>query len=167
LKKKLKKKFIDVTQPIWSWGCPTCMCKNSLKTQKCIFCLFLSLRWTVYQPYRLSHINTLRINQSYEPEDQSIKVLRKKFEKWRFWKTPFFWVGHFEFFFWIFFCFASSHENQSKLLGYQGWVEILMIPLVYSKRISVRNNLSHSVSVIWSSQASRKVLSIEIVHSWR
>jgi hypothetical protein len=38
------------------------------------------------------------------------------------------------------------HENQSKLLGYQGWVEILMITLVYSKRVSVRNNLLHSVS---------------------
>ena len=37
------------------------------------------------------------------------------------------------------------HENQSKLLGYQGWVEILMITLVYSKRVSVRNNLLHSV----------------------
>ena len=35
------------------------------KTQKCISCLFLSLRWTVSQPYRLSHINTLGINQSY------------------------------------------------------------------------------------------------------
>ena len=34
------------------------------------------------------------------------------------------------------------HENQSKLLGYQGWVEILMIALVYSKRVSVRNNLT-------------------------
>ena len=38
-----------------------------------------------------------------------------------------------------------SHENQSKLLGYQGWVKILMITLVYSKRVSVRNNLLHSV----------------------
>ena len=28
---------------------------------------------------------------------------------------------------------------------YQGWVEILMITLVYSKRVSVRNNLLHSV----------------------
>ena len=37
------------------------------------------------------------------------------------------------------------NENQSKLLGYQGWVEILMITLVYSKRISVQNNLLHIV----------------------
>jgi hypothetical protein len=41
-----------------------------------------------------------------------------------------------------------SHENQSKLLGYQGWVEILMITLVYSKRVSVRNNLLHSVHTL-------------------
>ena len=39
------------------------------------------------------------------------------------------------------------HENQSKLLGYQGWVDILMIALVYSKRVSVRTNLLHSVNV--------------------
>ena len=37
------------------------------------------------------------------------------------------------------------HENQPKLLGYQGWVEILMITLIYSKRVIVRNNLLHSV----------------------
>jgi hypothetical protein len=38
------------------------------------------------------------------------------------------------------------HENKSKLNGYKGWVEILMINLVYSKRVSVRNNMLHSVS---------------------
>ena len=32
-----------------------------------------------------------------------------------------------------------------KLLGYQGWIEILMITLVYSKRVSVRSNLLHGV----------------------
>ena len=37
------------------------------------------------------------------------------------------------------------NENQSMQLGYQGWVEILMITLVYSKRISVQNNLLHIV----------------------
>jgi hypothetical protein len=46
--------------------------------------------------------------------------------------------------FWIFFL-LHPHENQSKLLGYQGWAEILMITLVYSKRVSVRNNLLHTV----------------------
>ena len=36
---------------------------------------------------------------------------------------------------------------QPKLLGYQGWVGILMITLVYSKRVSVRNNLLRSVRI--------------------
>jgi hypothetical protein len=35
--------------------------------------------------------------------------------------------------------------HPSKLLGHQGWVKILMITLVSSKRVSVRNNLLHSV----------------------
>ena len=35
------------------------------------------------------------------------------------------------------------HENQSKLLGYKS--RILMITLVYSTTVSVRNNLLHSV----------------------
>jgi hypothetical protein len=57
--------------------------------------------------------------------------------------------GHFGFFFQKKInLFASSfNENQPKLLGYQGWVEILMITLVDSKRVSVHNNLLHSVSV--------------------
>ena len=38
--------------------------------------------------------------------------------------------------------------NQPKLLGYQGWVEILKINLVNSKRVSERNNLLHSVSML-------------------
>jgi hypothetical protein len=37
--------------------------------------------------------------------------------------------------------FASSHENWSKFLGYQGWVEILMITLVSSKK-SLPPNIS-------------------------
>ena len=46
---------------------------------------------------------------------------------------------------WNFFL-LHPHENLSKLHGYQGWVEILMITLDYSKGVSVRNNLLHSVS---------------------
>ena len=41
---------------------------SSKTSKKCIFCVFrpfLSLCQTVSQPYRLSHINALRINQSY------------------------------------------------------------------------------------------------------
>ena len=39
----------------------------------------------------------------------------------------------------------NPHENHSKLLGYQGCVQILMITVGYTKRVSVRNNLLHSV----------------------
>jgi hypothetical protein len=90
------------------------------KTQKNAFCLFLSLNCTVSQPYRLSHINALRINQFYEPKDQSIKFSPNFFENWQFWKTNFFLSRPFWIFFFKDFFFAYSHENQSKLLGYQG-----------------------------------------------
>jgi hypothetical protein len=55
--------------------------------KKCIFCvfrLFLPLCQTALQPYMLSYINGLRINQ---PKDQSVKFSRKNLENWRFWKT--------------------------------------------------------------------------------
>ena len=47
----------------------------------------------------LTHINALPINQFYKPKDQFVKFSRNFFENWRFRKTQFFWVGHFEFFF--------------------------------------------------------------------
>jgi hypothetical protein len=55
----------------------------------------------------LSHINAFCINQSYYPKDQSVKFSRNFFENWRFWKSQFFWVSHFEFFVskFFFFCF--------------------------------------------------------------
>ena len=48
-------------------GCETVQhkLKNGLKHKKCIFCLVLSLCHTVSWPYKLSHINALRINQFY------------------------------------------------------------------------------------------------------
>ena len=60
------------------------------------------------------------------------------FENLRFWKNSVFQLVILEV------SLLHPHENQSKLLGYQGWFEILMITLVYSKRVSVRNNLLHS-----------------------
>ena len=84
--------------------------------KKIIFCgfrLFLSFCPTPSWPYRLSHINVLCINQS---KDQSLKFLKKKIENWWNWKTRFFFSRPF----WI--CFQN--ENQSEVLGWQGWVEI-------------------------------------------
>ena len=37
--------------------------------------------------------------------------------------------------------------ERGELLGYQGWVETLMIKLVSSKRVGVHNNLLHSVFI--------------------
>ena len=71
--------------------------------KKCIFCvfrLFLPLCQTASRPYRLSYINALRINQSYQPKDKSEKFSRKNFENWRFWKNDlFFWRPFWNFFF--------------------------------------------------------------------
>ena len=66
------------------------------------------------------------------------------FENWCFWKSHFFCFGHFEIFQKNFFL-LHSQENQSKFIVQPGWVEILMLTLVYNKRVSVRNNLLHSV----------------------
>ena len=52
--------------------------KTGKKWIFCVFCLFLSLRWTASRPYRLSHIIALQINQSYWPKDQSMKFSQKK-----------------------------------------------------------------------------------------
>ena len=61
------------------------------------------------------------------------EIFTKFFENWRFWKTQFFWVGHF--------FLLHPHESWSKFLGYQGWVEILMITLVSGQK-SLRPNIS-------------------------
>ena len=98
--------------------------------KKCIFGVFrpiLILYRTASRPYTLSHINALRINQSYQPKDQSMKFSWKNIENWRSWKMRFFWVGHFDFFFlhlseksspfiWgiIFFCTMDGFQNLGK-----------------------------------------------------
>ena len=79
---------------------------------------------------RLSLINVLYINLSYSPKDQSLKFWRKNIENWGSLKNS---VGHFGFF------LHHPHENQSKVLGYQEWVEILMITLVSSQKSPTPN----------------------------
>ena len=66
--------------------------------KKCIFSSKLTLCRTAWQPYRLSHINALCINLSYSPKDQSLKFKKKCIGNWWIWKTQFFWVSHFGFF---------------------------------------------------------------------
>ena len=71
-----------------------------------------------------------------------MKFSQKNIENWRFWKTHFFWVGHFEF------CFSKKkkfllyfHENQSKVLKYQAEVKIFMITMV-----SIQKSLPPNIS---------------------
>ena len=75
----------------------------SSKTGKiCIFSVFrpfLSLCRTASRLFRLSQINVLRINQFYQPKDQSIKFSRIFFENWRFWKISFVLAAILKFFF--------------------------------------------------------------------
>ena len=96
-----------------------CKLKNSLKTKKCTFCLFLSLCGTASQPYRLSHTNALCINQSYQPKDKFIIFLKKNIENWRSLKASFFLVGHFDLFFKknFLFCFFPMKTNLAFISG--------------------------------------------------
>ena len=55
-----------------------------------LWLIFMGLRRTTWRPYRLSHIDALRINQSYYPKDQSVKFWQKLLSFWRCWKTQFF-----------------------------------------------------------------------------
>ena len=65
----------------------------------CVFMPFLSLLcWTASRPYGLSQINALRIIQSHQPKDQSMKFSQKILRIGRAGKWPFFLGGHFDFF---------------------------------------------------------------------
>ena len=86
--------------------------KTAKKHKKGIFSLYQSLCRTASRPYTLSHINTLRINQSYSSKDQSVKFSRKNFENWRsvFLILPFWFFSQKKTF------LLHSHENQSKFI---------------------------------------------------
>ena len=125
-----------------SWISPWISRIDWCEGKECIFRVFrpfLSLCRTASRPYRLSNIISLCINQSYQSKDQSMKFSWKilrigDFEKW-----VFFWVGHFDFF------LLHFHEIKSKFIGYQEWVEILMITLVSSCFLPWANILHPSV----------------------
>ena len=112
---------IDVAQLIWSWDCPTWAQKQA----KIAFFVFLGCFWAyVVQPHN-------HIGWATSMPFTSINSTNPRTNPWNFYRNILFLL--------------HPHENQPKLLGYQGWVEILMITLVYRKRVSVRNNLLHSV----------------------
>ena len=60
------------------------------------------------------------------------------------WKTQFFWVGHFDFFFQKK-KMLHSYSNSSQINGYQAWDEILMITLISSKKIGVYKIMRNTV----------------------
>ena len=53
-----------------------------------------------------------------------------------------------------------SHDNQSRLTMKKGWIRNLMMTLVYaySKRVSVRDNLLHSVHLAYFASIAPLVL---------
>ena len=93
----LDAKVINVTQPIWSSGCPTWAQRRAEKSKKCIFNSKLSLCWTDWQPNRLGHINILCINL-FNPRTNSWNFVKKKLRIGGLKISGIFWVGFFDFF---------------------------------------------------------------------
>ena len=116
---------------------------------------FLRLRWTAWQPYRLSK----RMPFS------SINPTLLRTNLWNFgdncsafggdWKTQFFWVGHF--------FLLHSYLNKSQINGYQGWDEILMITLISSKNLGGYKIMRNTV--IWVNM-SKYVDCLYVISLW-
>ena len=78
----------------------------------------------------MSHINALCSINPTNPRTNPWN-LEKNIENWRNWKTQFFWVVHFGFFFQKRKKLLHSHENLTD------GSKFLMITLVHTKRVSV------------------------------
>ena len=52
--------------------------------------------------------------------------------------------------------FLHSHENQSKFIWYNGWVDILMFSLVSRKFLAMRNITLYSVHVLQVATSNSK-----------
>ena len=113
---------IDWCKGQWCGSTYMAVRMSDISSKTCIFCLFLSLRRTVSQPYRLSHINALRIDQSYWPKDQSSKFAQTFFENWRFWKLSFFESVILDFF-----CFIPMKIGQ-RVLGIKDGSKFWLLP---------------------------------------
>ena len=84
---------------------------SSKTGKKSFLCVFLASR-----PYRLSHINALCINQSYQRPIHEF-VFKKYWELGELKNSIF---------------FLLPHENQLKFLEEQGWAEIIFTNLLYN-----------------------------------
>ena len=93
-------------------GCGSTYMAGREAVKKCIFGIFrpsLSLCRTASRPYRVSHIHVLCINQSYYPNDQSMKCSLKIWRIGNFEKLSLFWSAILIFFPSKYvFCFAFS-----------------------------------------------------------
>ena len=86
-----------MAQPILLWGCPTLAEKRPKNTQKTFFACY----WAFVR-----QLPAIKVDPHQFPSHQSIlliqgpihEIFTKNIENWRFWKTTFFWVGHFGFF---------------------------------------------------------------------
>ena len=110
--------------------------------------MFLSLCWIASRPYRLSRINALHINQSYEPKDQSLKFSQIFLRIDDFGELSFFELSILEFFFQKKYFLLHPHKNQSKVLGCQGWDKIV-ITLISSQKSPTPNISAPSVRYLY------------------
>ena len=105
---------------------------------------FASTSWTTWayvgQPHEHICLATSMAFKTINPTNQSLKFLKKNIENWRFWKSQFFWVGHFNFF------LLHPNENQPTFKKYQRWVKILTIDLIYRPKQHLHEDMQHSVS---------------------
>ena len=54
------------------------------------------------------------------------------------------------------FFMLHPHENQSKFLGQQGWVEILMIILFSNPKQQLRKQMQHSIPPYWKQKSKHR-----------
>ena len=113
------------------------------------FCAYVGqshdhISWATSMPFTSINPTNPRTNPwNFHKNCWELAILKNSVVlSWSFWNYFFFQKNFF---------LLHPQENQSKLLGYQEWVEILMITLVYSKRVSVRNNLLHNVHTMQTS----------------
>ena len=118
-------KGIDVAQLIRLRDCLT---KAQKQAKKHFWCFQAVLKLT------LDNLTAIQVEPHQYPSHQSVLLTQGPIHE-IFAKKSFFESA----------ILLNSYENQSTFIMQQGWVEILMITLVYSKKVSVRNNLLHNV----------------------
>jgi hypothetical protein len=94
--------------------------------------------WATSMPFTSIYSIDLRTN-TWNFCDKTLRI--GGFEKLSFFESAIL-----DFFFKKIFFLLHPHENQSKFLRQQGWVEILMITLVSSPKQHLRKHMQHSVS---------------------